>query len=188
MASEGVGPAALDAARLPRTVCSRPDVLRIAQAVTAEETKTARALMREYQALLGVDLCFQGFEAELRGLPGSYAPPAGRLLLATVDGEAVGCVALREAGGTRAEMKRLFVRPAARGLGLGKALVLRVLTEARAAGYDEVVLDTLPTMAEAQRLYGELGFRDVPPYRPNPIAGTRYLGLALGEGPLPDGR
>ena len=154
-------------------------MLRITQAHSAEDIATVRELLLEYQALLGVDLCFQGFEAEVRGLPGAYAPPRGRLLLATSDDTPVGCIALRPAGGARSEMKRLFVRPAARGLGVGKALVSVLLDEARAIGYSEIVLDTLPSMAEAQRLYEHFGFRDIPPYRPNPVQGTRYLSKSL---------
>ena len=154
-------------------------MLEISQAVTPGAVEAVRALMLEYQALLGVDLCFQGFDAEVRDLPGSYAPPRGRLLLATQDGQAVGCVALQEAGWPRAEMKRLFVRPSARGRGLGRALVSAILSQAAAIGYAEVVLDTLPSMAEAQRLYEHFGFRDIPPYRPNPVQGTRYLAKSL---------
>lgn len=147
----------------------------IFQAATADDIATVRVLLREYQTLLGVDLSFQDFESEVRALPGTYAPPRGRLLLATHNTIPVGCVALREAGGARAEMKRLFVRPRTRGLGVGKALVSHVLSEAIAMGYTEVVLDTLPTMSEAQRLYEQFGFKDTAPYRPNPIAGSRYL-------------
>ncbi len=156
-------------------------MLRIAEALTADDIAIVRALLLEYQELLGVDLCFQGFEEEVNGLPGPYAPPGGRLLLATHDGVPVGCVALHASGPTQSEMKRLFVRPTARGLGVGRALVSEVLGEARAIGYAEVVLDTLPTMIEAQRLYEQFGFHDVPPYRPNPIQGTRYLAKSLLE-------
>lgn len=154
-------------------------MLQFRQAVTPDEIETVRQLMTEYQELLGVDLSFQGFQEELRSLPGVYAPPAGRLLLALHDGNAIGCVALRAAGGSRCEMKRLFVRPSARGLGAGKALVMRLLDEARAIGYTEIVLDTLPSMGDAQRLYEQFGFRDIAPYRPNPVAGTRYLSKSL---------
>lgn len=156
-------------------------MLKIAQAETADDLATVGALFREYQALLGVDLSFQDFDAEVSQLPGAYAPPGGRLLLASYDGAPVGCVALRAAGPSRAEMKRLFVRPSARGLGVGRALVALVLDEARAVGYSEVVLDTLPTMTQAQGLYEEFGFRDIAPYRPNPIVGTRYLAKSLRE-------
>jgi putative acetyltransferase len=156
-------------------------MLTIKQAGSKEEIDTVRSLMLEYQTLLGVDLCFQGFDAELSGLPGDFAPPRGRLLLASSDGAPAGCVALRALGGSRCEMKRLFVRPAARSSGVGRALVARIMDEARAIGYTEMVLDTLPTMAQAQKLYHAFGFRDIPPYYANPIAGTRYLGRDLTE-------
>lgn len=151
----------------------------IRSAFSTEDFAIARQLFREYQAELGIDLCFQGFAAEVEGLPGDYAPPSGRLLLAFRGDVAVGCVALRAVDGTRCEMKRLYLRPGARGSGLGRALVERLLSEARAEGYGEVVLDTLPSMAEAQRMYERFGFRDIPPYRANPVAGARYLGLRL---------
>jgi len=154
-------------------------MLNIADATTPEDIATVRALIREYQSLLGVDLCFQGFDAEMRNLPGDYAPPRGRLLLATHDGKPVGCVALRDAGASRSEMKRLFVRPGTRGLGVGNALVSRVVDDARTIGYAEIVLDTLPSMADAQRMYERFGFRDIAPYRENPIQGTRYLAKSL---------
>ncbi|MEO6688683.1 MAG: GNAT family N-acetyltransferase [Dokdonella sp.] len=150
-------------------------MLRIFQATTPDDIATVRVLLREYQSLLGVDLSFQDFESEVHALPGAYAPPRGRLLLATHSTTPVGCVALRDAGGARAEMKRLFVRPGTRGLGVGKSLVSRILSEALAMGFADVVLDTLPTMVEAQRLYEQFGFEDTAPYRPNPIAGSRYL-------------
>lgn len=153
--------------------------LRIAPVRTDDEVDVVRGLLREYQLLLGVDLGFQGFAEELATLPGAYAPPGGLLLLATRAGEPLGCVALRDAGAGRAEMKRLFVRPAARGLGLGRALAERIIEEARAAGYAEIVLDTLPSMGEAHRLYEQLGFRPVAAYNANPIPGTRHLGLPL---------
>jgi putative acetyltransferase len=158
---------------------ARDAVLKIAPASSAEDVDTARGLFREYQALLGVDLGFQGFEAEVNGLPGDYVAPTGRLFLAFYDGEPVGCIALHAVDASRCEMKRLFVRPSGRGLGVGRALVSHVLEEARVMGYREIVLDTLPTMTEAQRLYREFGFRDIAPYRPNPIQGSRYLGKSL---------
>ncbi len=154
-------------------------MLSIRQAESSGDIDSVRELFREYQARLGVDLCFQGFAAELESLPGDYAPPRGRLLLAANDGVPVGCVALRPLEGARCEMKRLFVRPAARGLGAGRALIARILDEARALGYAEMVLDTLPVMAEAQHLYQAFGFRDIPRYCDNPIAGARYLGRSL---------
>lgn len=154
-------------------------MLLVAQAQSAEDIAIVRSLMREYQQQLGVDLSFQGFAAELDALPGSYAPPGGRLLLAMHERTPAGCVALQRITNSRAEMKRLYVPPSARGLGVGRKLVTDILTEAQAIGYAEVVLDTLPNMSEAQRLYRQLGFRDIEPYRPNPIVGTRYLGKAL---------
>jgi putative acetyltransferase len=154
-------------------------VLQIELVASDDDVAAVRALLYEYQSLLGVDLSFQDFDSEVRDLPGAYAPPKGRLLLATHNTIAVGCIALREESGTRAEMKRLFVRPGTRGFGVGKALVSRALDEARAIGYSEVVLDTLPSMAGAQRLYEQFGFQDIPAYRENPIKGTRYLSKLL---------
>ena len=153
--------------------------MQIEPAASVEDFVTVRGLMREYQAQVGTNLCFQDFEAELATLPGAYGPPHGRLLLATHEGAAVGCVALRSFGAGRAEMKRLFVRSPARGLGVGKALLARVVVEARASGYTELVLDTLPSMAAAQGMYEKAGFRDIAPYTANPVAGARYLGLSL---------
>jgi putative acetyltransferase len=138
-----------------------------------------RALFREYADGLGVDLCFQGFDAELAGLPGDYAPPDGMLVLARVDGALAGCVAAHRWDGGACEMKRLYVRDAFRGTGCGGALVRHVLDWARSRGYRRIVLDTLPTMADAQRMYERLGFRETEPYRPNPVPGARYLALDL---------
>lgn len=151
----------------------------IVPVVTSAELAVVRELFFEYQAELGIDLCFQGFAAEVEGLPGDYAPPSGRLLLAFRDGAPVGCAALRRVTGTRCETKRLFLRPGARGMGLGRRLVESLLAEARSIGYDEIVLDTLPSMAEAQRMYERFGFPDIPSYRTNPVPGARYLGLRL---------
>jgi putative acetyltransferase len=154
-------------------------MLSIEQAISADDLDTVRQLFLEYQALLSVDLCFQGFATEVANLPGAYTPPDGRLLLAKNDGVAVGCIALRKIDASRSEMKRLFVRPTARGLGVGRALITKIIDDARTIGYAEIVLDTLPTMTEAQNLYSAFGFQDIPPYRDNPIIGTRYLGLRL---------
>jgi len=154
-------------------------MLHIAPAAGTQDIAAVRALMLEYQALIGVDLSFQGFEAELRALPGDYAPPRGCLLLARHAGATVGCAALRPRDPARAEMKRLFVRPAARGLGAGQALVSRIVDAACAIGYREILLDTLPSMTEAQRLYEQAGFCDIPAYCANPIPGTRYLAKTL---------
>ncbi|MGE0802866.1 MAG: GNAT family N-acetyltransferase [Lautropia sp.] len=154
-------------------------VLRVAHGAT--DLAEFAALAREYAASLGVDLGFQDFEAELAGLPGGYAAPAGTIVLAEAGGRVVGCVAVRpfEPPGI-AEMKRLYVRPAGRGLGLGLRLSRAALAFARAAGYARIRLDTLPTMAAAQALYASLGFREIAPYRFSPIAGTRYLERELG--------
>jgi putative acetyltransferase len=139
----------------------------------------ARALFQEYATGLGVDLCFQNFEAELAGLPGDYAPPEGTLVLARVDGTLAGCVAAHRWDEGACEMKRLYVRDAFRGTGCGVALVQHVIDWARAGGFRRVVLDTLPSMGDAQRMYARFGFREVEPYRPNPVPGARYLALDL---------
>ncbi|MCX7780785.1 MAG: GNAT family N-acetyltransferase [Negativicutes bacterium] len=136
-------------------------------------------LMREYQASLGIDLCFQNFEQELAGLPGDYRPPDGRLYLAADDGKVAGCIALRRFDETTCEMKRLYVRPQFRGCGLARKLTEKIITDAREIGYCMMLLDTLPTMQVAQALYFSLGFREIPSYRFNPVPGTRYLCLNL---------
>jgi ribosomal protein S18 acetylase RimI-like enzyme len=154
----------------------------IRQAASMRDLAAARDLFREYQEWLAVDLCFQGFAAELASLPGAYAPPRGRLLLAEridAPGEVAGCVALRPLDERRCEMKRLFVRPEHQGAGIGRRLVDRLIAEATAIGYRSMVLDTLPKMASAQRLYASLGFRDIDAYYHNPTPGVRYLGLDL---------
>jgi putative acetyltransferase len=138
-----------------------------------------RELLREYAAGVGVPLDFQGFDREVAELPGAYTPPRGALLVARHGAELAGCVALRPLDEQTCEMKRLFVRPAARGLGLGERLALAVLGEARDRGYRRMRLDTLPSMAPAQGLYERLGFRDIDPYTANPVAGTRFLELTL---------
>ena len=152
---------------------------RLTQATTPEDLALARKLFVEYQRAIGVDLCFQGFQAEVAGLPGDYAPPRGRLLLAWVDGRLAGCGALRPLGGDAAELKRMWVRPSFRGLGLGRAVAEALLVEARAQGYAQVRLDTLPSMTEAQALYRSLGFREVPPYNDNPHPGAIHMELRL---------
>ena len=146
---------------------------------TAADLDDVRAMMREYQAWLDVDLCFQSFEQELAGLPGAYAPPDGALLVARGDAGLLGMVALRRRAAQTAEMKRLYVRDAARGTGLGRRLAERIIAEARVRGYRELWLDTLPIMQDAQRLYVRLGFTDIAPYYASPIVGTRYMGLSL---------
>ncbi len=151
----------------------------IRQAQTAADLAAARALMLDYHASLGIDLAFQDFAREVATLPGSYAPPDGVLLLAVLDGTPVGCVGVRRFDALRCEMKRLYVAPAARRSGAGRVLAEQAMRQARGLGYARMLLDTLPAMAAAQALYGRLGFRDIPPYRENPVAGTRYLEAPL---------
>jgi len=158
-----------------------PAAYRIEVAVGPDDLAAVAGLFRAYAASLGVDLAYQGFEAEVANLPGRYAPPAGRLLLArSAQGEPLGCIALRALETPRCcEMKRLYVAPAARGLGLGEALVRALIAEARAAGYSEMRLDTLPEMRSAQALYARLGFKAIEPYYATPVAGTAFLALDL---------
>ncbi len=138
-----------------------------------------RKLFREYEAFLQVDLCFQQFEEELGGLPGKYAAPQGALLLAMVDGRAAGCVAMRPLEEGICEMKRLFVRPAYLGLGIGGQLARTVIEQARDAGYSHMYLDTLETLRPALTLYRGLGFVERPAYYDNPLPGVVYLELRL---------
>ena len=152
---------------------------RVEPAASPEAIATARELFVEYQRAIGVDLCFQGFQAELASLPGAYAPPRGRLLLAWVDGEPAGWGALRPLGGDAAEMKRMWVRPGFRGRGLGRTVAEALLQAARAEGYARVRLDTLPVMTEARALYQSLGFRATAPYNDNPHPGAIHMELAL---------
>jgi putative acetyltransferase len=151
--------------------------------VQAEQLDATRDIFREYAAGLGVDLCFQSFDAELAGLPGDYAPPRGALLLAMIEGQVAGCVALRPLDNVdyanAAEMKRLYVRKAFRGFGLGRQLVEAIMDAARLAGYNSILLDTLDDMEAARALYDELGFEDIPPYYHNPIPGAHYLRASL---------
>jgi ribosomal protein S18 acetylase RimI-like enzyme len=147
----------------------------------AADLADAARLFRAYAASLPIDLGYQGFEAELAGLPGKYAPPGGALLIARdLDGAAIGCVALRPIEGDGiSEMKRLYVMPEARGLGLGGALIAAIVATARAAGYREMRLDTLPTMHAALAMYARAGFKAIPAYYPTPVDGTIFLGLGL---------
>lgn len=162
-----------------------PAAVELIAARTSEHLDAARLLFAEYAQQLGVDLAFQDFDAELAGLPGDYAPPRGALLLALVDGELAGCCALRPLDdvdyANAAEMKRLFVRKAFRGFGLGRLLTEAVLDEAVKLGYASVLLDTLDEMEAARALYADLGFEEIPPYYHNPLPGAHYLKTDLGK-------
>jgi len=151
-------------------------------ALFPDDLPTVRAFFEEYAAGLGVDLCFQGFAEELAGLPGRYAPPGGGLWLAVEGGAVAGCVALRALGDGSCEMKRLYVRPAFRGRGVGRLLAERVLSAAAALGHRRIVLDTLPSMGSAIELYKTLGFAPIEPYCANPVPGALFLGKELVEG------
>lgn len=146
---------------------------------TAEHIGHARSLFLEYASSLGFDLCFQGFDRELAELPGGYAPLAGRLLLARDDGEVVGCGAFRRLADGVCEMKRLYVKPAYQGRGVGRLLVMRLLEEGRAAGYARMYLDTLDSMVAAVGLYRSFGFVECPPYSYHPVPGTKCFDLRL---------
>ena len=148
---------------------------KILPAATPSHILTIGDLFREYEQVLQVDLCFQGFEEELAGLPGKYAPPHGALLLAFADGRAAGCVAMRPLSPGVCEMKRLYVRPAYTGRGLGRKLALTVIARAEAAGYARMRLDTLERLRPALGLYAGLGFRRCLPYYENPLPGVVYL-------------
>jgi ribosomal protein S18 acetylase RimI-like enzyme len=139
----------------------------------------ARCLFKEYAASLGVDLCFQDFERELKELPGEYSEPKGSVLLAFHDSALAGCVALRPLASEVCEMKRMFVRPQFRGKSIGRVLAQQIIGEARKRGYKKMRLDSLPEMTEAQALYRSLGFREIGAYRPNPIEGAVFMELEL---------
>jgi len=160
-----------------------PAVVSLHLVNTGEDVATIRALFLEYQADLGIDLCFQGFAEELLALPGDYAAPGGGLLLACVDGFPAGCCAFRPLISSdhlnACEMKRLFVRRAFRGFGLGRQLVEQIMSMAQLAGYTTMLLDTLSDMETARAMYQEAGFVEVPPYYHNPLAGAHYLKAVL---------
>jgi putative acetyltransferase len=150
------------------------------QAEFPTQIAQARELFLEYAQSLGFSLCFQNFDKELAGLPGDYAPPEGRLLLVEYEGQLAGCVALHKLEPGICEMKRLYLRPQFRGKGLGRALADRIIADARQIGYLRMRLDTVePIMKDAVAMYRKLGFEEVAPYRPNPIAGAMYMELEL---------
>lgn len=153
--------------------------MQVVTAVDPEHVALARTLFREYANRLHFVQCFQECDKELAGLPGEYGPPGGKLLIAFDGGEAAGCVALRKIAEGVCEMKRLYVRPAYRGQGIGWLLVERILAEARALGYERLRLDTLPTMTEARAMYAGLGFRPIAAYRQYPIDGVLFMELLL---------
>ena len=159
-------------------------MIRIVPALSEETISQARNLFREYASTIGVEVCLVDFERELASLPGLYAPPGGRLLLAIQQipgnpGEAIGCAALRKLEPDACELKRLYVRPAFRGQGAARELVKELIADARSIGYKRMVLDTLPSMQVAHKLYRTIGFREIPAYQRNPIPGSLFFGLAL---------
>jgi ribosomal protein S18 acetylase RimI-like enzyme len=154
--------------------------LQALQVESPEQIAAIRELFLEYAQSLGFSLCFQSFDKELAELPGNYAAPEGRLLLATCEGQSAGCVALHKLDHEICEMKRLYVRPEFRGKGLGKILAERIIGEAHQIGYKQLRLDTVePLMRTAVKMYRTLGFREIPPYRPNPIEGALYMEISL---------
>jgi putative acetyltransferase len=154
-------------------------MIEIRAASSPEDLAAVRALFQEYWDSFGFTPCFQGFGRELAALPGDYAPPSGRLLIAAAGGEPAGCVALRRIDGARAEAKRLFVRPAFRGSGLGRRLLEAIIAEARAAGYRELVGDTMPVMERALAMYDRMGFERCEPYLADPTPGAICIRLIL---------
>ena len=153
--------------------------MRLVQATTPHEWTEARRLVREYAATLGVDLSFQNFEQELEHFPLEYAAPGGAFILAEDGGSYVACIGVHQFADEVGEIKRLYVAPAARGRGLGRILVERIVAEARQLGYRSLLLDTLPFMRQAQSLYLSMGFQPTSAYRFNPIAGSAFLRLDL---------
>jgi putative acetyltransferase len=154
--------------------------IELIQATLPEHIEQARSLFLEYGSSLGFSLCFQSFDEELKSLPGAYGPPSGRLLLARSSGHAAGCVALRRLEAGICEMKRLYVRPAERGVGMGRMLVERIIAEARAIGYKRMRLDTIESaMKDAIALYRRMGFEEIAPYSAIPIEHALWMELRL---------
>jgi ribosomal protein S18 acetylase RimI-like enzyme len=155
-------------------------MVRLDPATSEADLDTVRQLFHEYADSLGVDLNYQGFDREVRELPGDYSPPGGTLLLARHDHEIVGCVGVRPFDEQTAEMKRLYVRPSGRGLGIGRKMAEAAISFAREAGFKRMRLDTLPQMQRAQELYRTLGFASIDPYRFSAVPGTVYMELVFG--------
>ena len=155
-------------------------MIQIAEAHTEKNLQEVRKLFEEYAASLGISLDFQDFDEELANLPGSYAPPEGCLLIALWQGQVAGCVALRKIRDEICEMKRLYTSPPFRSLKIGNALAQAVIQQARKIGYARMRLDTLPSMERARSMYASLGFREIEPYRHNPVEGTAFMELTLG--------
>jgi len=151
----------------------------IRPALFPDDRDAALSIWREFVASPSVSLDYQGNEAEFAALPGKYAPPQGRLLLADADSSIMGCIALRKVDDAICEMKKLYVRPAARGFGLGVRLIERLIAEARTAGYAEMRLDVLPEFVRARQIYAEFGFTPSDPVSFNPVPGAEFLGLSL---------
>ena len=156
-------------------------MIAIRRSAGESDIAVARKLFEEYAAWIAIDLSFQNFAEELRLLPGEYAPPPGALFLAWADAKPAGCVAVRRIDDDTCEMKRLYVRDAFRGLSVGERLAREAIEWARAAGYGKILLDTLPSMRSAHRLYERLGFLEVPAYRFNPVEGARFMAVELGR-------
>jgi putative acetyltransferase len=156
--------------------------MQLIQAQNSAEIHQARELFKEYETELGISLCFQNFEQELSALPGDYATPDGRLMLAFDHGDLAGCIALRKIGAGICEMKRLFVRDQFRGKGLGRSLIEAIISEATQIGYERMRLDTLPPkMNDAIALYRSYGFKEIDPYYNNPVPGAIFMQLDLRE-------
>ena len=158
-----------------------PDPITFVSVENHEQTAAARELFLEYATAIGVDLEYQGFTAELAALPSPYVPPHGALIIARINDETAGCVALRRLDEQTGEMKRLYVRPAFRSWGLAKRLIGELIQTARRAGYTTLRLDTLPSMAAAQGLYRSLGFFEIPAYNSTHLPGTRFYELRLAD-------